>query len=166
MYRTIPEISLPEPADYFRFSKADDFIFDHKIPMDEDIKHIVDQARSRIIDKEKYIGMSDYELRIRIKGAIGEAISKIRRNYKVAVPNCFHGDIQLLIPLCLVNPDKPDFAITVKKTGNKYIAKTSLSLEMAYSNARLITKPENNWIVTAASHVEPTMMDASFDEEV
>lgn len=60
----------------------------------------------------------------------------------------FNGQIQLLLPLCLVDPDKTDLALVVTKnsSGSYYQGHTCLTLEMAYNNARLIAKPESNWL--------------------
>ena len=38
------------------------------------------------------------------------------------------------------------YALTVTKVGNYYQGHTCLTLDMAYNNARLIAKPESNWL--------------------
>lgn len=47
---------------------------------------------------------------------------KVSANYKIAVHQYFNGKIQLLLPLCLVDPDVPDLALVVTKNqaGNYY----------------------------------------------
>ena len=42
----------------------------------------------------------------------------------------------------------PDLALVVTKnsSGNFYQGHTCLTLEMAYNNARLIAKPDSNWL--------------------
>lgn len=55
----------------------------------------------------------------------------------------------MLLPLCLLNPNiPPDLALVVTKNskGNYYQGHTCLTMEMAYNNARLIAKPESNWL--------------------
>lgn len=81
-------------------------------------------------------------------GAIDVMKKKVMANYKIAVPQYFNGQIQLLLPLCLVDPDKTDLALVVTKnsSGSYYQGHTCLTLEMAYNNARLIAKPESNWL--------------------
>ena len=81
-------------------------------------------------------------------GAIETMKKKVTANYKIAVPQYFNGKIQLLLPLCLEDPDVPDVALVVTKnnTGNYYQGHTCLTLEMAYNNARLIAKPESHWL--------------------
>lgn len=66
----------------------------------------------------------------------------------MAVPQYFEGKVQLLLPLCLHFDDIPDLALVVTKVGNVYQCHTCLTLDMAYNNARLIAKPESNWLNT------------------
>ena len=42
--------------------------------------------------------------------------------------------------------ETPSLALTVTKVGNFYQGHTCLTLDMAYNNARLIVKPESNWL--------------------
>ena len=53
--------------------------------------------------------------------------------------------IQLLLPLCLTG-DKPELALTIQREDGFYAARTCLTLDMAYNNARLICRPETSWI--------------------
>ncbi|MGO4789257.1 MULTISPECIES: DUF3825 domain-containing protein [Paenibacillus] len=47
---------------------------------------------------------------------------------------------------CTAKP-KRDFVLAVRKDNNsEYVAKTCLSLEMAYQNARVLAKPDNEWL--------------------
>ena len=48
-------------------------------------------------------------------GAIDVMKKKVSANYKIAVPQYFNGKIQLLLPLCLVDPEVPDLALVVTK---------------------------------------------------
>lgn len=84
-----------------------------------------------------------------------EAITKKRvyRNYKAAIPQYFRdkgreGTVQLLLPLCLREPAKADLALVVEKTagGNTYRGSTVLTLDMAYNNARLLARPDTEWL--------------------
>ena len=76
---------------------------------------------------------------------------KVSANYKLAVPQYFNGKIQLLLPLCLNDGVTPDLALVVTKndSGNFYQGHTCLTMDMAYSNARLIAKPTTNWLLLA-----------------
>ena len=57
----------------------------------------------------------------------------------------YDGRIQLLLPLCLTG-DKPESALTIQREDDFYAARTCLTLDMAYNNARLICRPETSWI--------------------
>ncbi|WP_185644610.1 DUF3825 domain-containing protein [Listeria booriae] len=54
---------------------------------------------------------------------------------------------QLLIPLSITQ-EEPELALTLEKNdeGTVYIARTCLTLEMAYNNARQLMKPVQAWI--------------------
>ncbi len=73
------------------------------------------------------------------------AARRAAANYTLAVPQFYGGRIQLLLPLCLTG-DKPELALTIQREGGFYAARTCLTLEMAYNNARLICRPETSWI--------------------
>lgn len=49
------------------------------------------------------------------------------------------------MPLCLTG-DKPELALTIQREDGFYSARTCLTLDMAYNNARLICRPETLWI--------------------
>lgn len=86
---------------------------------------------------------TEYEL-----GNLGIYEMPERANYKLAVPQYFNCNIQLLLPLCLNDGITPDMALVVSKNeAGFYQGHTCLTLEMAYSNARLIAKPQNNWLL-------------------
>lgn len=83
-----------------------------------------------------------------LNGVINTAIQKVIANYKLAIPHYYQDKIQLLIPLSFDNGDKPDVALVLDQLKNgDYLATTCLTLEMAYMDARLIAKPESNWLV-------------------
>ena len=68
--------------------------------------------------------------------------SEAKRNYKLAIPQYYSGNVQLLLPIKLEDYNKdPDVALVIYKEGDRYVGKTCLTLDMAYNNARLISKP-------------------------
>lgn len=135
---------LPERANYFEHPEL--LVFDAKCPINVQYKHILSDQNNveRIPEKVR----NAKNLRNILDGAIANMKKKVSANYKIAVPQYFNGKIQLLLPLCLEDPDKPDLALVVTKnsSGNFYQGHTCLTLEMAYNNARLIAKPESNWL--------------------
>lgn len=93
-------------------------------------------------------------LKNRLDDAIKLAIKRVSWNYKTAIPTYFptENKLSLLLPLCLVADDVVDAAIVMEKTtSNAYIGHTVLSLEMAYSNARLVSRPDSDWLKAETS---------------
>lgn len=84
-------------------------------------------------------------LRRAFEGAVVEAARRAAANYTLAVPQFYGGRIQLLLPLCLTG-DKPELALTIQREDGFYAARTCLTLDIAYNNARLICRPETSWI--------------------
>lgn len=135
---------LPERANYF--DQPDLLVFDAKCKLNIHYKHILSDPNNvmRLPEEIKDAKNIQYIL----NGAIDMMKQKVTANYKIAVPQYFNGKIQLLLPLCLVDPDIPDMALVVTKNsvGSFYQGHTCLTLEMAYNNARLIAKPDSHWL--------------------
>ena len=136
----IPE--RPERANYF--SKPELLLFDWHFPINVHYPHILEDTENQkripkdILQSENLINIFD--------GAINTMKKKVSANYKIAIPQYFDGKIQLLLPLCLQSDNQPDLALVVTKVGDYYQGHTCLTLDMAYNNARLIAKPESNWL--------------------
>ena len=116
------------------------------LTINKNYKHILDDLNTsqRLPDSIKN---SDRPLET-LKGVIDTAIQKVIANYKLAVPHYYQNKIQLLVPLCFGKDDNPDVALVLDLMKNGYYqATTCLSMEMAYMDARLIAKPESNWLI-------------------
>lgn len=135
---------LPEPADFF--SNPENLIFNPSCKIVPQIDHIIEDNIDRF--PKHFAGLPQDEVRRRIIGAIDEAQRKVRSNYKIAVPQYYNGKIQLLLPLCLTpGSQNPDLALATHKIASgTYTARTILTLQMAYNNARQIVKPQSNWL--------------------
>lgn len=134
---------FPERADYF--SDPSRLVFDWHLDVIINCGHILDDLNTlqRLPDSIKN---SDTPLET-LKGVIDTAIQKVIANYKLAVPHYYLGKIQLLIPLYFGNSEIPSVALVLDKMkGNYYQASTCLDMKMAYMDARLIAKPESNWL--------------------
>lgn len=83
------------------------------------------------------------------KRAVSLALMKVRWNYKTAVPVYYptENKVSLLLPLSLLSDNQVDLALVVEKmdSGN-YQGHTIYPLDWAYSNARLIARPESSWL--------------------
>jgi cold shock CspA family protein len=71
-----------------------------------------------------------------------------RHNNNTAVAQYWRGHIQLLLPLCLQHHAHADLALVVEKDPhtNAYHANTVLPLDAAYTNARLLARPDPTWL--------------------
>ena len=132
----------PERANYF--VNPDLLLLDWHYPIDVYYKHILDDEENKKRLPKEFLESSN-KINI-LNGAIDTMKKKVSANYKIAIPQYYDGKIQLLLPLCLMSDNKPDIAITVTKKNNCYQGHTCLTLDMAYNNARLIAKPESNWL--------------------
>jgi len=113
--------------------------WDHIIRDEENFNRIPQQFRDQGVDICRMI----------INGAIDQAKKRIQANYHTAVPQWYKGQIQLLVPLYMSNDKIPDLALVLSLSDDRsqYYGHTCLTLEMAYNNARLITKPESYWLI-------------------
>ncbi|MEI6050908.1 MAG: DUF3825 domain-containing protein [Bacteroidota bacterium] len=141
---------LPERATYF--NDVSELFYDTKIDLRINIDHIVEDTNNFARLPEQIRGVSQHQIINTLNGAIEHAKKRIKRNYKTAVPqyyrgqNFTEGQLQLLIPLCLTDPAKADLALAIYKNGDSYNGRTCLTLDMAMNNARLITKPDDDWL--------------------
>ena len=72
--------------------------------------------------------------------------------------------MSLLLPLALVDDEKVDIALVVEKTeSGNYLGHTILPLEWAYSNARLVCRPDSDWLV--AENIAQTIIEEDIIEE-
>lgn len=132
----------PERANYFENPEL--LLFDWHYPIDVYYKHILDDEKNKSRLPKEFLN-SNNKINI-INGALDTMKKRVSSNYKLAIPQYYEGKIQLLLPLCLMSDDKPDIAIAITKKDSCYQGHTCLTLDMAYNNARLIAKPESNWL--------------------
>ena len=135
---------LPEMA--FYWEDPTKLIFDPRKELIVNVEHIIQDNKARF--PNPFSTMPDYQLQLIIDGSVKAARERLRRNYKIAVPQYFitSGTIQLLIPLCLAAQDTADLAIVVEDYGTMYRASTCLTLDQAMNNARLLARPDRDWL--------------------
>lgn len=97
----------------------------------------------------------------RVKDAIDLSIKRVAWNFKTAIPTYYPRvkNLQLLLPLCLLSDDTVDLALAMEKTpAGSYLGHTALPLDWAYKNARLVCRPDSDWLA-------PNMISAESDDE-
>lgn len=94
-------------------------------------------------------------LTTKFRNALDIALSRVAWNYKTAIPVYYPKEhkMQLLLPLALESKDTIDVALVCnhkynpKEGVNNYEGRTIFTLQMAYNNARLITRPDSDWLM-------------------
>lgn len=137
-------VPLPTRAEYFQ--NISDLVFDYRLEIRINSDHILNDANNVSRLPEMFRDPSRRGLLINVfGGAVNVAKKRVATNYKLAIPQFYEGKVQLLIPLCLAG-DEPDAALVIYREGAIYQGRTCLTIDQAYNNARLIAKPESNWL--------------------
>jgi hypothetical protein len=93
----------------------------------------------------------DEAVRNYLRGAIENLVPKITRNYKVAIPVYYVEEkrMQLLLPFLPATGDPNNcscFLVERDDDQHCYRLKTIFDLDQAYFSARLITRPDKEWL--------------------
>lgn len=143
MDKFLEEIPL---ASYY--DDYNELYFDPSLEIVANTDHIIDDNWERVqsIIKED---LGKPLVRILINGALEESKKRIARNMRLVVPQFYNNSIMYLLPLTIPFTDDRSvtFALAVEKVKNKYRANTIFTLDMAYGKARLLMKPESNWLL-------------------
>jgi cold shock CspA family protein len=132
----------PEPANYF--DDPSELLYDRRRKLVKNINHIIEERLDRF---PKRYQDDPRNLPAVLNMAVEQAEKRVARNYKTAIPQFNKGRIQLLLPLCLEDPSRADLALVVGHEAAVYKGYTVLTLDMAYNNARLLTRPDDEWLV-------------------
>ncbi len=84
-----------------------------------------------------------------LNAAIIRARKRVRWNYQTALPCYFPtgNTMSLMLPLDLTGAGRIDFALVVDRQKNgTYIGQTVLTLDQAYVDARLVCRPDKDWL--------------------
>jgi len=132
----------PEPANYF--DDPSELLYDRRRKLVKNIDHIIEERLDRF---PKRYQDDARNLPAVLNMAVEQAERRVARNYKTAIPQFNKGRIQLLLPLCLEDHSRADLALVVGHEAAVYKGYTVLTLDMAYNNARLLTRPDDEWLV-------------------
>jgi hypothetical protein len=146
---------MPELASYFEGDAFKNLVFDHDLSFRVRREHCLVERRDRFLsipDLPDSLKNDPEELGDKFDDAVRKARRRVRRNYKTAIPTFNRGKINLLLPLCIAKKDRADLALLVvrhsdyDKTTDYYIGWTVLTLDQAYNNARLLARPDTEWL--------------------
>ncbi len=139
--------SPPPLANYFDDPSV--LLYDRRCELFISIDHVMEQ----IARFPKHLQSNTYVARQLLISAEATTKKRVYRNYKTAVPQYYRdkggeGSVQLLVPICFEDPARADLALVVDKAeaGDAYRGSTVLTLDMAYNNARLLARPNNEWL--------------------
>lgn len=136
---------IPKLATYTSNFEELYFNPDYNIIVNTD--HILDDNWERI---ESVVKINKTIMKTLLVGVIEEAKLRIKRNLRLVVPQFYKNEIMYLVPVKIPTLDGnyETMALAVEKTAtNQYRANTIFTKEMAYEKARLLMKPESNWLV-------------------
>jgi hypothetical protein len=143
-YRDRFATDVPDIAWYSVDSR--DFVFDIQYRLERDgFDHLFERAKERA----GLPSATDEAIRNYLRGALENLVPKIRRNYKVAIPVWYVEErrMQLLLPFYSANStDVSCFLVDRDDPTRSYRLKTIFDLDQAYFSARLITRPDKDWL--------------------
>lgn len=143
-YRDRFGTEIPEIAWYSVDSR--DYVFDTQYHLERDVfDHLFERAKERA----GLPNAGDEVVRNYLRGALENLVPKIRRNYKVAIPVWYVEEkrMQLLLPFFSASSsDVSCFLVDRDDATNSYRLKTIFDLDQAYFSARLITRPDKDWL--------------------
>ncbi|MBO1678482.1 DUF3825 domain-containing protein [Bittarella massiliensis (ex Durand et al. 2017)] len=113
-------------------------------------KALYDQLRAFLDSGDKHFR----RICSRVDEAVELAKKRVRWNFKTALP-CFfptRNVMSLMLPLALLRDDRVDLALVVELTqSGNYQGQTILPLREAYIDARLLCRPDSDWLDTSAA---------------
>ncbi|MCQ2343694.1 MAG: DUF3825 domain-containing protein [Paludibacteraceae bacterium] len=127
-------------------------IFSPTIDVHSCFKSIGEERRQRFEALTEYLRAHDSvyrNMKNRFDDAVEIAMKRTCWNYKTAVPMYYprFNSIGLLLPLALADEAKIDIALIVNRTpADKYEGVSVLSLDQAYTDARVIARPNSEWL--------------------
>lgn len=153
----------PEMAEYVH--SAADLVYDWRRPLKLAYEHILVDNLERFPDD---LRQNTMRARQALDLAVAWALKRVRRNYKTVVPQWYPrlgaAGAQFLMPLDLSGDHEVDLALVVSAVGdNAYRGHTVLTLDMAYTNARLVARPDSDWLIPRATTIPA--VDEAFGTE-
>lgn len=126
--------------------EATELIGDIRAASDRDARAEAYRGLSALVDDDARLFR---RLRARLDDAVDTAKRRVRWNFKTAIPSYYPrgNTMSLLLPLCLLRDNEVDAALVVQlmPSGN-YQGQTILTMRQAYTNARLICRPDSDWL--------------------
>ena len=139
----IPQVfrdKLPKHVDYFE-NCPEEAYFDPSLIILGNFDHIIEDNFERL--PEALRTMPSDAIVTFLNASKDVMQKRILRNNRLAVPQYYKKKIMYLVPLRFGEEVIP---LAIEKHENTYRINTILTTGMAYCNARLVMKPESNWL--------------------
>lgn len=114
-------------------------------------------------------GMTCLRFKDALELSLRRAVRRVTWNYRLVIPiyDAKRRRLMLLIPMTLDQRyDKADIALMVEraKTSGRYVGHTIYTLGMAYAKARMIMRPEADWLLRRTDPTAPTRTEVDDDD--
>ena len=145
----------PQMAEYV--TSASELVYDWRRELKLAYDHIlgdnIDRFPAEMAEQPR-------QARQALDAAINMTLRRVRRNHKLVIPHWYpklgEAGAQFLMPLDLTGDGVADLALVVSAVGDRaYRGHTVLTLNMAYTNARLVARPDSDWLAPSAGPVPP-----------
>lgn len=133
---------LPEKPVYYMAQR--DMGFNPEWPIRVNVEHILGDAENVERIPVKIRKAKNLPLLLETAVELGRRKAVVQPG--LVVPQGYQGRVQYLLPVCLTNMTKPDLAMTLTVMDGYYLGNTCLTPEMAYLNARVISRPMAPWL--------------------
>lgn len=135
------------PIEFLEENKPAEFLF-----RDTSVMNTVEKAEyfSQLSSAIENDSKKFRAIKNRFADSLSLALKRVQWNFKTAIPMYYpqNNKMSLLLPLSLLDDEIIDLALVTEKTqSGSYLGHTILPLDWAYSNARLVTRPDSDWLV-------------------
>lgn len=153
------------PIDFLEENKPSGFLFRDTSKMDtvQKCEYFESLATAIENDSKKFRAIKN-----RFADSLSLALKRVQWNFKTAIPMYYppNNKMSLLLPLSLIDDEVIDLALVAEKTqSGSYLGHTILPLAWAYSNARLITRPDSDWLIAEQIEIDNNEYNEETDED-
>lgn len=147
---------FPEPPQMAEYvTSASELIYDWRRELKLAYEHILGDNIGRFPPD---LVAQPMRARQALQHAVDLTLRRVRRNHKLVIPQWYptlgEAGAQFLMPLDLSGDGQADLALVVSLVGDRaYRGHTVLTLDMAYTNARLVARPDSDWLIPKASPI-------------
>lgn len=156
---------FPDPPQMAAYvTSASELVYDWRRELKLAYDHIINDNIGRFPAE---LAAQPLRARQALDAAVNLTLRRVRRNHKLVIPQWYpklgEAGAQFLMPLDLTGDGTADLALVVSAIGERaYRGHTVLTLDMAYTNARLVARPDSDWLAPQAAHL-PTSTDEEGD---